>query len=168
MKPTKIRFAQFDVLEHQTSSISLQDYSKQELEKCFYTEKEIQRMEKEQMKTVQQIEKTKNSKDEREEKLDKSVIKKTNSFRGLEGKTTKGLKIKKKHREKCIEGVVAEQDDQWDKKIFDWERLAAVSRKLSKQCVKNALKNACRDAEDASKIHCGKKLSHTFEPATMM
>ncbi|CAJ1932499.1 unnamed protein product [Cylindrotheca closterium] len=73
--------------------------------------------------------------------------------RGLEVFTMEGEEIITASIEQCIDAVMDEQEAQWDKDIDDFDRLAAVSKEVSRFSTAYALELARADEDEAQRMY---------------
>jgi hypothetical protein len=132
-----VRFSA-DVTDFHTLSRS--EYSLWELQHCFYTNKEKKQQWSRQNKAVNRFEK---GKPEGNDQV----------YRGLEPLTDKGYQLLLQIKNKCVDAVMDEQEEQWRSGTVDLERLAKVSQQISKASIVIAIKMAKRDAQQANKAY---------------
>eukprot|EP00980_Cylindrotheca_fusiformis_P009468 scaffold2068_cov96-Cylindrotheca_fusiformis.AAC.24 len=112
------------------------DFSPQELQACFYTSKEKKQQWVHQNKAVTRSEQGKEE-----------------DCRGLESLTDKGYRIMTLAKNKCVDAVMDEQEEQWREGITCLERIAMASMQVSKASIIMARKIAKRDAQKANKAY---------------
>jgi hypothetical protein len=127
-----------DVTDFHTLSRS--EYSLWELQHCFYTSKEKKQQWKHQNKAVTRFEK---GKPEANDQV----------HRGLEPLTNRGYQLLIRIKNKCVDSVMDQQEEQWRSEIVDLERLAKASQQISKASIVIAIKMAKRDAQQARKAY---------------
>jgi hypothetical protein len=132
-----VRFSA-DVTDFHTLSRS--EYSLWELQQCFYTSKEKKQHWSHQNKAVTRFEK---GKPEANDQV----------HRGLEPMTDKGYQLIIQMKNKCVDAVMDEQEEQWRSGIVDWVRMAKASQQISNASIVIAIKMAKRDAQQANKAY---------------
>ena len=137
-RPIKLRFA---VAIHKRDTLSLDDYTEQEFNSCWYSPEEKRKKTRQREKIVSRMEAG---------KLPKN---KSMTYRGLEAWTQDGSDKLEKHIGRCIDAVMDEQDLQWSTNKDNYERIAAVSRLVSYQSTELALERAAVDEFEAMEAH---------------
>lgn len=114
------------------------DYSKSEKESCWYSRSELEKLRQQKEKTALRLDSGKK-------------CKRGSSYRGLECCTRKGEREMEKEVYGCIDAVLDEQEVQWRSGVDDIERIADLSRKVSKRSATRALRLAKLDEKEARK-----------------
>ena len=107
---------------HVRNTLSCKDYTTEEIQACWYTAEENQRIHRRCSKEIRKM-------DEGSELKDKKY-----SSRGLEGHTTVGAAAKKGERRLAINAVLDEQMIQWEEGIFNEDAIAEIYCKASSRC----------------------------------
>ncbi|CAJ1932503.1 unnamed protein product [Cylindrotheca closterium] len=138
---TNKRRVQFNPSHDSVLEISnREEYTEQEILNYWYTKPEFKAITTRCYKQASRWESGKSSKNE--------------SFhRGLEGFTQEAEEITTASIEQCIDSVMDEQDAQWEEEVDDCDRLAAVSKEVSRFSVAWALEKAIADEQDAQNIY---------------
>lgn len=129
----KVRFSEallrYDIL-------SLDDYTKKELKKCWYTEEDKEKMNKSHNKLVRRYETGKR-------------CKRNMTYRGLECWTDKGAAKLDEAISRTVDAVMDEQDAQWAAGVDNWNRISSLSRAVSKESRNKAREIAEEDRREA-------------------
>jgi len=107
---------------HVRNTLSCKDCTTEEIQACWYTAEENQRIHRHCSKEIRKM-------DEGSELKDKKY-----SSRGLEGHTTIGAATKKEKRWLAINAVLDEQMIQWEEGIFDEDAIAEIYCRASSSC----------------------------------
>ena len=107
---------------HGRNTLSYRDYSTEEIQACWYTAEENQRIQRHCSKEIHKMEEGSNLKD------------KKYCSRGLERHTAVGAAIKARNRRLVINAVLDEQMIQWEKGIFDEDTIAEIYFRASSSC----------------------------------
>jgi hypothetical protein len=107
---------------HVRSTISCKDYTTEEIQACWYTGEENQRIHRHCNKEIRKM-------DEGSELKDKKYC-----SRGLEGHTTIGTATKEENRWLAINAVLDEQMVQWEEGTFDENAIAEIYYIASSSC----------------------------------
>jgi hypothetical protein len=134
---TRIRFASLNQVHF---TINLDDYSKKERNKCWYTRDMITKSRAKHHKTVQRMEA---GLKERE----------ASPYRGLKTWTKQGHEEISERITTCVDVVMDEQDFQWECEEDDGDRMAQCSMAISTEGIANALQQAQKDAREAQKAY---------------
>lgn len=86
-------------------------------------------------------------------KLELGDVKNPSCYRGLEGFTTERSESSTNSVVACIDAVMDEQEMQWDREEDDFDRIAAISRDLSKCSIDRAIMRAKEDEREARRIY---------------
>lgn len=128
-------------IERRFITLPLTEYSQVEWESCWYTPEEGRELYANQKKIICRLEQGK-------------ICKKEDSIRGMEKRTAEYRKRKREVRDFHITTVLEEQDIQKSAaEVPDWEKLAEISKALSRQCVMEASAFAMRDEEEAREVY---------------
>ena len=95
-------------------TLSLKDYTIEELEACWYSQEESKAIQKQCREEIRRIE------------MGKKLNDKKYCSRGLEGHTTAGASSRNRKRKVAISAVLDEQWLQWDEGIFDEYAIADI------------------------------------------
>ncbi|KAL3936016.1 MAG: hypothetical protein SGBAC_008571 [Bacillariaceae sp.] len=79
--------------------------------------------------------------------------KKNSSYRGLECFHASDADELKETIKSCVDAVLDEQENQWEKDALDWKKFSKASKKQSKSSIKLALKRAKEDEKEAKKAY---------------
>lgn len=104
-------------------TLSLQDYSADEVRATWYAPQDYQRIARQCHKEVRKINKT----------GERSLKDKKYCARGLEGYTDK-LSNRARHRQTSYDAVLEEQLSQWDRGVFDEDAIAKIYIRTSGSC----------------------------------
>ena len=137
-KRSKVRFTLGIVQEFPV--LGREEYTKAERENYFYTIEDRLEGYKKIKKVVKRMKSGKK-------------CKKSSPYRGLESQTIEGAEEINRRIFSCIDAVMDAQEKQWDDDIVDCERIARISRKLSKKSTSLALKRAKSDHKEAIKAY---------------
>jgi hypothetical protein len=115
-----VRFSEnIDVIR---KTLSRNDYTAEEIQACWYTREERQRIHIQCNKEIRKMNEGSKLKD------------KKYCSRGLEGCTTIGAATKRRNRLLAIDAVLDEQMIQWEEFVFDEDTIAALYWKASSSC----------------------------------
>jgi hypothetical protein len=120
------RGVRFSMTIRQHASMSIEEYTEDEVRNCWYSFEDKEKMYEKHNKMVARFESGKKAK-------------KGSTYRGLECWTTKGGCDLDLNISKCTDAVMDEQDAQWSASIDDWERVATASREVTVGSAKRAL-----------------------------
>lgn len=120
--------------------MSHRDYSEKELRKCWYEPDEEERMNDKSNEAIERYESGK-------------PLRRNETYRGLEPWTEDGERRFARSVEKCVDGVMDEQNSQWDMDINDWDRLAEVSLSVTDESKRRSRRIAVQDEKDAMHIY---------------
>jgi hypothetical protein len=115
----RVRFSE---VTHVRNTLSLKDYTPEEIQSCWYTQEGNQRIRRHCTKDIRKMNEGIKLKD------------KKHCSRGLECHTTIGDAIKLRNRSLAINAVLDEQMIQWDKGILDEDSIAAIYGMASSSC----------------------------------
>jgi hypothetical protein len=131
-------------LVHQTRAImSCDDYTEKERRKCWYSPAEKEKSEERRCKIMLRMEAGKKP------SKSKGSSSMTMTYRGLLYLTEQGERDLERNISTCVDDVMDEQLRQWTTNEDDWDRLAAVSKRVTRESAKEALKTAKQDENDA-------------------
>lgn len=119
---------------------SREDMSDEECYLCYYSPDEIAWMNQEQNETADRMEAGKKAK-------------KATPYRGLEAWTQRGQHQMNQRIFSCVDSVLDEQDQQWQKQKSSTRKIAKASKSITKTSKKLALELAKQDEKDARKIY---------------
>mmetsp|Transcript_28167 Transcript_28167/g.43398 ORF Transcript_28167/g.43398 Transcript_28167/m.43398 type:complete len:259 (-) Transcript_28167:14-790(-) len=114
-------------------------YSDKEVKRCWYSPEEKDKMAAKREKVILRMEEKKPERPGR-------------PYRGLEHWTEEGSDQVTAQIDRVVSAVMDEQDEQWAKNVDDYDRIAAISRRESGVSVEQAIQNAYRDEQEATKI----------------
>jgi hypothetical protein len=133
----RVRFAEavkrYDVL-------SLDDYTQREVTKSWHSDEEKEKITEKHNTLVRRLE------------LGKKCKRKM-TYRGLECWTEQGSVKLDESISRTVDAVMDEQDGQWAAGLDDWNRIAKISRAVSKESRKRALELAEEDAREAREAY---------------
>ncbi|CAJ1949081.1 unnamed protein product [Cylindrotheca closterium] len=119
---------------------TLDEYTDEEILKCWYTKHEFKQIATRSQKQAARWESGESSMPD--------------SFhRGLEIFTEEGEEIITSCIQRCIDAVMDEQAVQWENEVDDYDRLAAVSAKVSRVSAVYALDLAMEDEQEAQRMY---------------
>jgi hypothetical protein len=128
----RIRFSEDIDLRH---TLSCRDYTTEEIQACWYTAEENQRIHRNCCKVIRKM------MDEGSELKDKKKY----CSRGLEQHTNVGAAIKMENRLLALNAVLEEQMNQWEEAIFDEDAIAKIYYRASSSCQMRANNVGLRD-----------------------
>jgi hypothetical protein len=134
----RIRFAGDTVIVH--SHIARNEYTAEEIRASWYTIEEKMVYNKKHNKAADRLEQGKRPK-------------RNSSYRGLETWTEMGSAIMNQMVADVIDAVMDEQASQWLEGINEWDSMALVSKKVSRDSIAYALELAKYDEEEAKKAY---------------
>jgi hypothetical protein len=126
----------FSARIHVRNTLSCKDYTPEEIQSCWYTAEEEQRIHRHCSKEIRKMEEGSELKD------------KKYSSRGLERHTTVGAATKKENVWLAISAVLDEQMVQWENDIFDENAIAAIYYITNSVCQLRANIVGLRDQRD--------------------
>jgi hypothetical protein len=115
----RVRFSQ---KIHICKTLSREDYTTEEIQACWFTAEENQRIHRHCSKEIRKM-------DEGTKLKDKKYC-----SRGLEGHTTVGAATKKRNRSFAINAILDEQMIQWEEGIFDEDAISEIYYRASSRC----------------------------------
>jgi hypothetical protein len=116
----RVRFSHKIQVVHKT--LSRKDYTIDEIEACWYTAEDLQKIHKHCRKEIRKLNEGSKLKDMKY------------CSQGLEGHTTVGSAAKMRNRWLAVNAVLDEQMIQWEEGVFDEDAIAAIYCKSSSSC----------------------------------
>ena len=123
--------------------LSREEYTRLELEECFYSSKERHQMHRERRSIVSEIERTRTIRKR----------KTPSAFRGLETLTRDGSVESQNRIRTVVDNVLNEQENQRTTKVCDSTRIATASRSASTESTLLSLRFAIFDQQAAFKVY---------------